>query len=288
MATMTGAQFLAETLQEYGVTHTFYMPMVVTRALVEFEKLGIQRIMTHGEKAAAYMADGYARASRRPAVCMAQNVGAANLAAGLQDAYLARSPVIAITGRRGSMQQQRNSYQEIDHVQPFSAVTKYNINVDSAAQLPYSLRQAFREATSGAPGPVHLGFQGTSGNVVVDGEADLDVVVEQPFTGDTRLSHRAARRIGAGSGPGAVRGPAAHHRRRRAASLTSQAQRELVETGGDDVHPRRHIPQRQGQHPRQSSPCRWGSAAPTPDGAPIAPWPRPTWCCSSAAIPEAR
>ena len=183
MATMTGAQFLAETLQEYGVTHTFYMPMVVTRALVEFEKLGIQRIMTHGEKAAAYMADGYARASRRPAVCMAQNVGAANLAAGLQDAYLARSPVIAITGRRGSMQQQRNSYQEIDHVQPFSAVTKYNINVDSAAQLPYSLRQAFREATSGAPGPVHLGFQGTSGIVVVDGEADLDVVVEQPFTG---------------------------------------------------------------------------------------------------------
>ena len=96
MPRMTGARFLAETMKEYGVTHAFYMPMVVTRALVEFENLGIERIMTHGEKAAAYMADGYARASRRPAVCMAQNVGAANLAAGLQDAYLAHSPVVAI------------------------------------------------------------------------------------------------------------------------------------------------------------------------------------------------
>ena len=228
MPRMTGARFLAETMKEYGVTHAFYMPMVVTRALVEFENLGIERIMTHGEKAAAYMADGYARASRRPTVCMAQNVGAANLAAGLQDAYLARSPVVAITGRRGSMHQQRNSYQEVDHVQPFSAVTKYNVNVDSTDQLPYSLRQAFREATSGAPGPVHLGFEGTTGNVVVDGEADLDVVVEQPFTSvpafrtepPAESVREAARVLSQAQRPIIVAGGGV---------VTSQAQRELVE-----------------------------------------------------------
>jgi acetolactate synthase-1/2/3 large subunit len=182
MPRMTGAKFMVQTMQAYGVTHVFYMPMVVTRALVEMEKVGIRRIMTHGEKAAAYMADGYARAAHRAGVCMAQNVGAANLAAGLQDAYLAGSPVIAMTGRGTPMQQYRHHYQEIDHVQPFAAVTKYNVLVDSAAQLPLLLRQAFREATSGAPGPVHLDLQGTTGNVIMDAEADLDVVVEAPFT----------------------------------------------------------------------------------------------------------
>src|ERR1700751_3998102 len=161
MPRMTGAKFMVQMMQAYGATHAFYMPMVVTRALVEMEKVGIRRIMTHGEKAAAYMADGYARAAHRAGICMAQNVGAANLAAGLQDAYLAGSPVVAITGRATSMQQYRHHYQEIDHVQPFAAVTKYNVLVDRAEQLPLLLRQAFREATSGAPGPVHLDFQGT-------------------------------------------------------------------------------------------------------------------------------
>lgn len=78
MPRMTGAQFMVETMKEYGVSHVFYMPMIVTRALMEMEKVGIRRIMTHSEKAAAYMADGYARAAHRPAVCMSQNVGAAN------------------------------------------------------------------------------------------------------------------------------------------------------------------------------------------------------------------
>jgi acetolactate synthase-1/2/3 large subunit len=80
------------------------------------------------------------------------------------------------------MQQYRHHYQEIDHIQPFAAVTKYNVTVDSAAQLPLLLRQAFRSATSGAPGPAHLDLQGTTGNVIMDAEADLDVVVEGPFT----------------------------------------------------------------------------------------------------------
>ena len=155
MPRMTGAKFMVQTMQAYGVTHAFYMPMVVTAALVEMEKAGIRRIMTHGEKAAAYMADGYARAAHRAGVCMAQNVGAANLAAGLQDAYLAGSPVIALTGRATSMQQYRHHYQEIDHIQQFAAVTKYNATVDSVTQLPLLLRQAFWEATSGASGPEH-------------------------------------------------------------------------------------------------------------------------------------
>src|ERR671930_1201119 len=98
MALMTGSRFFAEAMQAYGVTHIFFVPTMLLPAMAEMEDMHIRRVMTHGEKAAAYMADGYARAAGRPGICMAQTVGAANLAAGLKDALMARSPVIAITG----------------------------------------------------------------------------------------------------------------------------------------------------------------------------------------------
>ena len=98
---MTGAQCLAEMLNAYGVTHVFMVPAVLRRTLAEMERrTTIARIHAHGEKAAAYMADGYARASGKPGICMAQVIGALNLAAGLRDAHLAHSPVIAFTGGR--------------------------------------------------------------------------------------------------------------------------------------------------------------------------------------------
>ncbi len=181
MTRMTGGRFLAETMQGYGVTHAFLVPVIVRRAMIEMERLGMRRVVTHGEKSAAYMADGYARASNRVGVCLAQSVGAVNLAAGLQDAFLGLSPVVAITGQRPLMHRYRNSYQEVEHQQPFSAVTKYSATVESTEQLPHLLRQAFREATSGAPAPAHLEFQGISGEVVADGEADLEVAIDEAF-----------------------------------------------------------------------------------------------------------
>src|SRR5204862_6884475 len=96
---MTGAQCLADMLAGYGVTHVFMVPAVLRRTFAEMERrTSIARIHTHGEKAAAYMADGYARASGKPGMCMAQVVGALNLAAGLRDAYLAHTAVIALFG----------------------------------------------------------------------------------------------------------------------------------------------------------------------------------------------
>ena len=181
MPRMTGARFVAETFKGYGLTHVFYVPSIARRILAEMEIVGIERVVAHGEKAAAYMADGYARAANGPAVCMAQSVGAANLAAGLQDPFLGLSPVIAITGHRPLSHQYRNSYQEIEHFRPFSSTTKYSVAVDTVEQLPHLLRQAFREATSGAPGPVHMDFMGIQGEVIENGEADLDVIIEEDF-----------------------------------------------------------------------------------------------------------
>ncbi|MBV7332836.1 thiamine pyrophosphate-binding protein [Chloroflexi bacterium TSY] len=182
MSTMTGGKFIADTVHGYGLTHVFFMPYIGPRALMEMENLGIKRVQTHGEKAAAYMADAYARVRRAPGLCMAQSVGAVNLAAGLQDAYLACSPVIAITGRELLINQQRHAYQEVNHVNPFSAVTKYSAYVAAPEYLPMYMRQAYRVATTGTPGPVHLDFEGIAGQGVVDREADLEVMIEKSFT----------------------------------------------------------------------------------------------------------
>ena len=178
MARMTGSRFFAEAMQAYGVTHIFFVPTMLLPAMAEMEDMNIRRVVTHGEKAAAYMADGYARASRRPGICMAQNVGAANLAAGLRDAYMACSPVIAITGGPDSESRYRHLYQEIEDFSMFEPVTKFNARIDRLNRLPDLLRQAFREATSGAPGPVHLETRGSHGQVVEE-EGDLELIVEE-------------------------------------------------------------------------------------------------------------
>ncbi len=107
-------------LDGYGVTHLFHVPAVLRRTMVELEKhTSIKRLRPHGEASAAYMADGYARASGRPGLCAAQVMGAHNLAAGLRDAYLAHSPVIALTGGRDPHTKFRKVYQEVDDVPAF-------------------------------------------------------------------------------------------------------------------------------------------------------------------------
>src|SRR5215471_20437169 len=111
-AAMNGAEWLAQALAGTGLSHVFFVESTLRRTLLHLRELGVRPILAHSEKAATYMADGYARIAGRPSVCMAQSVGAANLASGLQDAYLGRTPVIALTGRKEPPFQHRNSYQE--------------------------------------------------------------------------------------------------------------------------------------------------------------------------------
>lgn len=173
---------LAGMLERYGVTHFFHVPAVLRRTMAEMEQhTSIKRVRPHGEKSAAYMADGYARVSSKPGVCAAQVVGALNLAAGLRDAYLAKSPVIAFTGGRDPLTKFRKVYQEVNDVPAFEQVTKMNVTVDAAERIPDMIRQAFRVATTGAPGPVHIQFAGNEGQVDV-GESDMDDMVESQFS----------------------------------------------------------------------------------------------------------
>ena len=178
---MTGAECLADMLAGYGVTHVFMVPAVLRRTFAEMERrTKIARVHCHGEKSAAYMADGYARASGKPGICMAQVIGALNLAAGLRDAHLAHSPVIAMTGGRDPKTKFRKVYQEVDDVPAFEPVTKFNATIDEVARIPDMVRQAFRVATSGAPGPVHLQFRGNEGQIDLE-EAEMEALVEAQF-----------------------------------------------------------------------------------------------------------
>ncbi|HBB16035.1 MAG TPA: acetolactate synthase [Syntrophus sp. (in: bacteria)] len=215
---MNGAQYIAETLSAQRVDHVFLVPAILRRGLVEMEKVGIKRVVAHSEKGATYMADGYARVSRRPTVSMSQSVGAANLAAGLQDAFLAHSPVIALTGRKPPLFQYRNAYQEILHGPMFDQVTKYNANIDDAEQLPFILQQLFREATTGAPRPVHADLLGLSGEIIELAE------VRNPLPASGKYTTYPA-----------IRPAADPYLINEALELIGQAKRPIIVAGGGSI-----------------------------------------------------
>lgn len=212
---ITGAEYLARALDAYGVTAAFFVPTILSRTLYELEaRTGIQRILTHGEKAAVYMADGYARATGRPGVCMAQTVGAANLAAGLRDPFLGCSPVLALTGGPYNWSRGRNYYQEIEDFPLFKPVTKFSAQVTDAGRLPDLLAYAFAAATAGKPGPVHLEVAGHSGEDVENSETDAAVPGPQPATVPRLRTRPTAESVGA------------------AAKLLREASRPVIVAGG--------------------------------------------------------
>ncbi|QUT06981.1 thiamine pyrophosphate-binding protein [Sphingobium phenoxybenzoativorans] len=162
----SGDQYLADAFAACGVSHFFHVPLVLPKAVKAMQAAKVNPIVVHSEKAAAYMADGYARASGRIGICGAQQIGAANLAAGLLDAYMARSPVLALTGGSSATTRDRNQYQEVDQQPIYAGLTKMTSRIDMASRLPDMLGQAMRVATTGAPGPVHLELAGFTGFVL--------------------------------------------------------------------------------------------------------------------------
>lgn len=180
---ISGARLIAETLVGYGVTHVFFMESVLRQTMIELEDLGVKRVLAHSEAGVVYMADGYARVSRRHGVCMAQSVGAANMAAALQDPALGCIPVVALTGKKNPNFQHRNAYQELPHHDMFESTTKFNATVETLEQLPRVLRLGLRSSVSGTPGPAHIDLAGGFAGEAIEGACgEIDVVVEHAYT----------------------------------------------------------------------------------------------------------
>jgi acetolactate synthase-1/2/3 large subunit len=155
--TLTGSEILWATLAGEGTTTVFGYPggaiLPVYDALRKFPT--IHHVLVRHEQGAAHMADGYARASGRPGVCMATSgPGATNLVTGLATAMLDSIPVVAITGQVSSKVLGSDAFQEIDITGITLPITKHNFLVTRAEDIAPAVREAFQIATSGRPGPV--------------------------------------------------------------------------------------------------------------------------------------
>lgn len=121
----------------------------------------IRHILSRHEQCAAHAAEGYARASGRPGVCMATSgPGATNLVTGIANAYMDSSPIIALTGQvpskgvNTSYMIGRDAFQEADIIGITTPITKQNYQVRNPADIPKIVNTAFHIATTGRPGPV--------------------------------------------------------------------------------------------------------------------------------------
>ena len=114
----------------------------------------IEHVLTAHEQGAVHAADGYARTSGKPGVVLATSGPGTNLVTGIATAYLDSIPLIAITGNVPTTQIGSDSFQEIDITGITLPITKHNYFVRSVTELADTIREAFRLAISGRPGPV--------------------------------------------------------------------------------------------------------------------------------------
>lgn len=157
MGRITGAELICKALKLEGVTNVFalagdhILPVLDTMADQDF-----RIIDTRHEQAAVHMADGWARITEQPGVCMYTTPGFANAIPGLTNAMHTESPVISIAGCADSHDLGRGGQQEIDQVHMAVPMTKGSFLVDDARRIPEFIRRAMRLAFSGRRGPVHL------------------------------------------------------------------------------------------------------------------------------------
>ncbi len=155
---LTGAEIVIETLIEQGVTDVFGYPGGAVLNLYDAlykARRRIRHILTAHEQGASHAADGYARASGRVGVVIATSgPGASNLVTGIATAMMDSIPLIAITGNVPTDQVGRDSFQEINITGITMPITKHNYFVTDVGELADTVREAFRIAISGRPGPV--------------------------------------------------------------------------------------------------------------------------------------
>lgn len=155
---LTGSQIVIECLKEQGVDTVFGYPGgAILNIYDELYKHGkeITHILTSHEQGASHAADGYARATGKVGVCLATSgPGATNLVTGIATAYMDSVPIVAITANVGVPLLGKDSFQEIDIAGVTMPITKHNYIVKDVAKLADTIRDAFRIAAEGRPGPV--------------------------------------------------------------------------------------------------------------------------------------
>jgi acetolactate synthase-1/2/3 large subunit len=155
---MKASDLLVKCLENEGVEYIFGLPGEETLDLMEsLRSSNIRFVLTRHEQAASFMADAYGRFTGKPGVCVATlGPGATNLLTGVADAFLDKSPLVAITGQADLKRIHKESHQYIDIVEIFKSVTKWNGRIDSPDVIPEMVRKAFKVSATEKPGSVHL------------------------------------------------------------------------------------------------------------------------------------
>lgn len=187
MTKMSGAKALIESLERQKVTSIFGIPGGAVLPIYDaLHDSKIRHILSRHEQGAAHAADGYARASGLPGVCMATSgPGATNLVTGIATAYMDSSAVVALTGQvpaysnNTSYMVGRDAFQEADIVGITTPITKYGHQVRSVKEIPKMVKTAFYIATTGRPGPVLVDFP----KDIQNEEAEIDFSKEPTLLG---------------------------------------------------------------------------------------------------------
>jgi acetolactate synthase I/II/III large subunit len=158
MSERKASDLFVECLESEGVKYVFGIPGEETLDLNEsLERSSVEFVPVRHEQGGGYMADMYGRLTRRAGVCLGTlGPGATNLITAVADAFLDRSPLVAITGQGDLERMHKESHQFIDVVSMFKPVTKWNARLTSPRIIPETVRKAFKVAQAQKPGPTHL------------------------------------------------------------------------------------------------------------------------------------
>jgi thiamine pyrophosphate-dependent acetolactate synthase large subunit-like protein len=185
MATLTGSDILAKSLVSQGMDTLFYImggPMIETESAII--KLGARAIDTRHEQAASLMAHAYSRVTRRPGVCMgASGPGATNLVTGVANAFVDAAPMIAVGGSSPRVLYEMEAFQEIDQLAVFKPITKWAARIYDTKRIPEMVAMAYRQATTGKPGPVYLDVPG---DVLGESIDESTITYPKPWTAAPR------------------------------------------------------------------------------------------------------
>jgi thiamine pyrophosphate-dependent acetolactate synthase large subunit-like protein len=162
MGSITGSELLAKSLKAQGMDTLFYLmggPMLETESACI--KLGVRAIDSRHEQGASMMAHAYSRLTRRPGVCMASSgPGTINMATGVANAFVDAAPLVAVGGTSPRIFFGMDAFQEVDQLSLYKPITKWATRILDARRIPDVVATAFRQATSGRPGPVFLDLPG--------------------------------------------------------------------------------------------------------------------------------
>lgn len=152
-----GGNLLARALLEKGVDHVFTLAGgFCNPALEGFMECGMRVINCPHEQVAGHLADAHTRITRKPAVCLVGPEGFANAVPAIMEAWGERSPVIFVTGSSTLRRRGAGGFKEIDDVAIAAPLTKHSFSITDGERIGECVDRAWKIATSGYPGPVHL------------------------------------------------------------------------------------------------------------------------------------